>query len=208
LPGFLFVGLLNYLAIEILIVGIIKKIISQTYPLRMKVSKLTGMGISTAKNEKNIQPLKSFYEIEATANNGELISFKKYFGKKIIIVNLASKCGYTPQYEELEKLYQQYKDEIVVLGFPSNDFGGQEPGSDEQIAAFCKINFEVTFQLFVKDAVCGSEKQAVYKWLTDETQNGWNSKEPDWNFFKYLIDEKGSLHSLYSSSVSPLSILD
>ncbi len=174
----------------------------------MKVSKLTGMGISIAKNDKNIQPLKSFYEIEATANNGELIAFKKYLGKKIMIVNLASKCGFTPQYEELEKLHQQYKDEIVVLGFPSNDFGGQEPGSDEQIAEFCKINFGVTFQIFVKDAVSGSEKQLVYKWLTDETQNGWNTKEPDWNFCKYLIIENGNLHSLYSSSVSPLSILE
>ena len=173
----------------------------------MKVSKLTGIGISTAKNDKNIKPIKSFYELEATANNGEAISFKKYSGKKVLIVNLASKCGYTPQYEELENLHQQYKEEIIVLGFPSNDFGEQEPGSDAEIAQFCKINFGVTFQLFKKGSVTGEEKQTVYEWLSDEKQNGWNSKQPDWNFCKYLIDEKGSLHSLYSSSVSPLSIL-
>ena len=188
--------------------GIIKNIINRSYPFRMRFSKFTGVGISSAKNENNILPIASFYELEATANNGEIISFQKYAGKKVLLVNLASKCGYTPQYEELERLHQQYKNDVTILGFPSNDFGGQEPGSDEDISQFCKINFGVTFQLFKKSSVTGQEKQPIYNWLSDKKKNGWNNKQPDWNFFKYLIDEKGHLDSLYSSAISPLSIFE
>ena len=147
----------------------------------------------------------NFYSLKAISNDGKVIQFEKYRGKKILIVNLASQCGYTPQYAELEQLHRQNKN-IVVLGFPSNNFGAQEPGSDEEIAAFCKVNYGVTFQLFKKDDVKGKNKQPVYQWLSDETKNGWNNKEPQWNFYKYLVDENGNLLNVFSSSVSPLDI--
>lgn len=173
----------------------------------MSIAKITGIGISSDTNEKNIKPPVSFYGLNATNNKGETVSFEQFNGKKVLIVNLASQCGFTPQYSQLEELYQQHKDDIIVLGFPSNDFGGQEPGSDEDIENFCKVNFGVTFPLFKKDHVKGEKKQSVYQWLTDAEKNGWNNNDPDWNFNKYLVDENGSLQKVYSASVSPLEIL-
>ncbi len=123
----------------------------------------------------------------------------------MLIVNLASLCGFTPQYEELQKLYEQAEN-LVILGFPANNFGTQEPGSDEEISNFCKVNYGVTFPLFKKDDVKGNEKQPVYQWLSDKNKNGWNDIEPKWNFYKYLIDEKGNLDKVFSSSVSPMDI--
>lgn len=184
--------------------NILNRIIIKTYALRMNISKLTGAGISISSNCKKIKAPESFYLLSATSNTGEVISFEKFRGKKILLVNLASQCGYTPQYAELEKLQKNYKDKITVLGFPSNDFGGQEPGSDEEIEHFCKISFGVTFQLFHKDFVTGNNMQPVYKWLCNADKNGWNNKEPSWNFCKYLVDEEGNLLNIYSSSVSPL----
>ena len=185
--------------------SLIGKLISYTYPIRMKISGITGMGVSTAENPGNKKAPVSFYSLKATTNSGNEISFKQYFGKKILIVNLASKCGYTPQYTELEQLNQQKKN-LVILGFPSNNFGSQEPGTDDDIAAFCKLNYGVTFQLFRKDDVSGNNKQPVYLWLSDEIKNGWNNQEPQWNFYKYLVDENGNLSKIFSSSVSPLDI--
>ncbi|MBA3673433.1 MAG: glutathione peroxidase [Chitinophagaceae bacterium] len=172
----------------------------------MKASKITGIGVDIITNNNKTKPPESFCKLQAKANNGDEISFEKFRSKKVLLVNLASQCGYTPQYKELEELYQLHKNNIMVLGFPSNDFGEQEPGTDEEIENFCKVNFGVTFPLFKKDHVKGSEKQQVYKWLSNAEKNGWNSKEPSWNFCKYLIDENGSLEKIYSSSVSPLSI--
>lgn len=183
----------------------IKKLIASTYPLRMKISKLTGMGINIHENKNKVKAPESFYSLKATSNTGEEISFEKYKGKKMLIVNLASQCGYTPQYEELEGLHQKNKD-IVILGFPANNFGAQEPGTDKEIAEFCRLNFGVTFPLFKKDDVNGNAKQPVYEWLTDKNKNGWNELEPQWNFYKYLVDENGNLLKVYSSSVSPLDI--
>lgn len=183
--------------------NILSKIIKASYPLRMKISRLTGMGITIHENIKNVKPPESFYSLKAVSINGEEISFEKFKGKKMLIVNLASQCGYTPQYEELESLHQQNK-KIIILGFPANNFGKQEPGTDKEIAEFCKINFGVTFPLFKKDDVTGNSKQTVYKWLTDKNKNGWNDVEPKWNFYKYLVDEKGNLAKVFSSSVSPL----
>ena len=186
--------------------SIIKNIIDSRYPLRMKFSKLTGMGIDIAENKMNKKGPISFYSLRAMTNSGNEISFEEYFGKKVLIVNLASECGYTPQYAELEQLHRQNKG-VVILGFPSNNFGLQEPGSDDEIAKFCKANYGVTFQLFKKDDVRGNTKQPVYKWLSDENKNGWNNQEPQWNFYKYLIDENGNLSKIFSSSVSPPDIL-
>lgn len=187
--------------------SILKNFITNLYGCRMKLSKLTGMGIKINTNDKKIKPPLSFYSLQAKCNNGQMVMFEKFRGKKILLVNLASQCGYTPQYNELEQLHQLYKDNFIVLGFPSNDFGGQEPGTDEEIEKFCKINFGVTFPLFYKDHVAGKNKQPVYQWLCDAGKNGWNDEEPSWNFYKYLIDEEGNLDKIFSSSVSPLMIV-
>ena len=179
-----------------------RKIINQTYPIRTWFSKVTGLGIEVFENENKEPAIESFYSLKAILNSGEEISFEMFRGKKVMLVNVASECGFTPQYAELEKLYQQNK--ITVLGFPSNNFGGQEPLNDEKIAKFCKVNFGVTFPIFKKNDVTGVEKQTVYKWLTDPGKNGWNEQEPKWNFYKYLVDENGNLAKIFSSSVSPL----
>jgi len=171
----------------------------------MKISKLTSIGINIKANKSNKKASVNFYSLNAITNTGKEIQFEKYRNKKILIVNLASQCGYTPQYAELEQLHQQNKN-IIILGFPSNNFGAQEPGSDEEIALFCKVNYGVTFHLFKKDDVSGKNKQPVYQWLSDETKNGWNNEEPKWNFYKYLVDENGNLLNVFPSSVSPLDI--
>jgi glutathione peroxidase len=185
--------------------SILKKLISSSYNFRMRFSKSTGLGIKVLKNDSNKNAIVNFYSLKAFSNSGEEISFEKYRGRKIIIVNLASQCGYTPQYEALEKLYQQ-KSNIEILGFPSNDFGEQEPGSDVEIARFCKLNFGVTFPLFKKDNVTGKNRQLIYQWLSNLNENGWNNEQPQWNFYKYVVDENGNLSGVYSSSVSPFDI--
>lgn len=156
-------------------------------------------------NRKNTPAMENFYDLKATLNNGKEIDFSDFKGKKVLLVNTASECGYTPQYEELEKLYEQHKGTLVVLGFPSNEFGGQEPGSDEEIAQFCKINYGVTFPIFSKSVVKKSEGQnPVFAWLTKPALNGWNEQQPEWNFNKYLVSEDGELEAYYPSGISPL----
>ncbi|REJ80477.1 MAG: glutathione peroxidase [Bacteroidetes bacterium] len=145
----------------------------------------------------------AFYTIKLNDINGKEVDFSTYKNKKLLIVNTASKCGYTPQYADLEKLQEKYKGRLIVLGFPSNQFGGQEPGSNQEIQEFCTENFNVTFTLFEKSDVKGSDKNELYRWLTDKSQNGWNEQEPTWNFCKYLIDEKGVLMGFYPASVNP-----
>lgn len=147
-----------------------------------------------------------FYDLKMTDIKGEEVDFSQFKGKKVLIVNTASECGFTPQYEGLEQLYKAYGQKgLVVLGFPANNFGGQEPGSNQQIAAFCKENYGVTFPMFEKSSVKGDDKNQVYQWLTTESANGWNEQEPTWNFCKYLIDEEGKLVAFYPSKVEPMS---
>ena len=139
-------------------------------------------------------------------NTGKELKFDSLKGKKILLVNTASDCGYTGQYDDLQKLYQDYSDRLMVIGFPANDFKQQEKGNDEEIAQFCKLNFGVTFPLAKKSPVIkGEDQQEVFRWLTDKTKNGWNNKQPSWNFSKYLVDEKGILTSYFDPAVSPLS---
>lgn len=147
----------------------------------------------------------SIYSLSYISITGDTISMESYKGKKILIVNVASKCGFTPQYEELEKLSEQYKDKLTVVGFPANDFLGQEPGTNGQIAEFCRLTYGVTFPMAEKITVTGDGKHPVYQWLTDTEKNGWNRQEPKWNFHKYLIDEKGELIAVFPSNVKPLS---
>ncbi|TAH38772.1 MAG: glutathione peroxidase [Bacteroidetes bacterium] len=145
----------------------------------------------------------SIYSIKLTDINGGITDLSVYKGKKMLIVNTASKCGYTHQYADLERLHKEYGDKIVVLGFPCNQFGGQEPGTAEEIGAFCQKNYGVTFPLFEKSNVKGADKSELYSWLTDKSKNGWNEQEPSWNFCKYVIDEKGQLLAFYPSKTDP-----
>ena len=124
----------------------------------------------------------------------------------MLLVNTASDCGYTPQYTDLQKLYEEQKDKLVIIGFPANDFKEQEKGTDEEIAQFCKLNYGVTFPLMKKSVVIKSgEQNPIYKWLTDVKQNGWNEEQHSWNFSKYLISEDGVLLNYFGPSISPTS---
>lgn len=134
------------------------------------------------------------------------VPLETYRGKRLLVVNVASKCGNTPQYEDLQALHKKHGDQVVVLGFPSNDFGRQEPGSPEEIAAFCQANYGVTFPIFAKTPVKKGEGQhPLYQWLTDPAANGWNDKAPTWNFSKYVIDEDGRLKKVLGPRVKPMS---
>ncbi|RNI29328.1 glutathione peroxidase [Rufibacter latericius] len=153
----------------------------------------------------NTATASSIYDIPLKTIDGKDTSLKQFKGKKVLIVNVASECGYTPQYADLEKLHKLHGDKVVVLGFPANDFGGQEKGTNEEIAQFCQKNFGVTFPLFQKASVVGTEQQPLYKWLTSKETNGSNASAPTWNFCKYLISEDGKVLKFYPSKVSPLS---
>ena len=146
-----------------------------------------------------------FDSLKMESIDGQEVDFSQYKGKKVLIVNTASECGYTPQYAQLEELHQQYGDQVVVLGFPCNDFGGQEPGSEADIAKFCTKNYGVTFQMFTKITVKGPDKPALYDWLETKDKNGWNDQIPSWNFCKYLVDEEGKLIKYWPSQVEPMS---
>ena len=182
-----------------------QSVVKVFYPVLIQMGKWFGGSNVGIENKNSIVPFTSFYDLSATALDGRQISFSQFKGKKILIVNTASDCGYTPQLEDLEKLQKQFKNELVVLGFPANDFKDQEKGANEEIEAFCKKNYGVTFPLMEKtSALIGAYQHPVYQWLTDKKKNGWNDKAPTWNFCKYLINEKGVLMYYFSSGVSPL----
>jgi glutathione peroxidase len=146
----------------------------------------------------------SIYDYKVTTLSGEQFDFSSLKGKKIMIVNTASKCGYTSQYEQLEEIYKKYKNKgFVVVGFPSNDFMKQEPGTNEEIAAFCEKNYGVTFPMMDKISVKGKEMAPIYKFLTSKSLNKLEDNDVKWNFQKYLINEKGQLVRVLKSGVSP-----
>ena len=134
-----------------------------------------------------------FYSLKATDIDGNEFSFESLKGKKVLIVNTASKCGFTPQYKELEELHQKYGDKLVIIGFPANNFMSQEPGTDEEIAEFCQKNYGVSFKMMSKISVKGDDMHPVYQWLTSKDKNGKLDSEVSWNFQKYMIDDKGQL---------------
>lgn len=147
----------------------------------------------------------SIYDFKVPALSGGTIDFSQFKGKKILIVNTASKCGYTPQYEYLEKLYEKYKDKLVIVGFPANNFGSQEPGTNDEIKAFCTKNYGVTFPMAAKVSVKGDDIAPIYKWLTDKSENGVMDADIKWNFTKFLLDEHGNLIAKFDSQVGPMS---
>jgi glutathione peroxidase len=181
-----------------------QKLLKAIYPAWMWWTKLTGK--NTQDYSGTVEPPVSFYSLKAVLNNGDTLDFASLQGKNILLVNTASDCGYTEQYHDLQKLADAYKDKLVILGFPANDFKQQEKGTDEQIAAFCKENFNVSFPLMKKSVVVqAADQNPVFQWLTDPFKNGWNAKFPSWNFSKYLVSEKGMLIKYFGPSVQPLS---
>ena len=147
----------------------------------------------------------SFYEFSVKDIDGNEFSFASLKGKKVMVVNTASKCGLTPQYEKLELLYNQYGgDNFVIIGFPANNFMGQEPGTNNQIKEFCTAEYGVTFPMMSKISVKGDDMHPLYKWLTSKELNGFDDSSVSWNFQKYLIDEKGNLVKVVSPRTNPL----
>lgn len=153
---------------------------------------------------QNDKKMNTIYDYKVEDISGDEFDFADLKGKKILIVNTASKCGFTPQFEGLEELYQKYKDQnFVIVGFPSNDFGQQDPGSNEEIAEFCKINYGVTFPMMSKVSVKGDSIAPIYEFLTQKELNGKKNSSVKWNFQKYLINEDGTFHDYFYSITKP-----
>ena len=154
---------------------------------------------------ENMDEKQSIYQFKVEDINGNSFDFKELKGKKMMIVNTASKCGYTPQYAELQQLYEKYKDaDFIIVGFPANNFLWQEPGSNQEIANFCQKNYGVTFPMMAKISVKGKDKHALYEFLTNKKRNGFSNSKVKWNFQKYLINKEGYLCGIIYSSTSPL----
>lgn len=146
---------------------------------------------------------KTIYDFKVESLDGNEINFADFKGKKILIVNTASECGFTPQYADLEKVYEEYKDKLVIVGFPANNFGGQEPGTNVEIGAFCQKNYGVTFPLAAKVSVKGDDTAPIFKYLTEKELNGVKNTSILWNFTKFLIDENGKLIDTFVSTTKP-----
>jgi glutathione peroxidase len=159
----------------------------------------------TNQNSKIMNAKPSIYDISLTGLTGEKIDLSTFKGKKILIVNTASECGFTKQFADLQKLHEKYKDKLVIIGVPCNQFGGQEPGNAQEIQSFCQVNYGVTFLMTEKVDVKGESQHPLYQWLTKKELNGVKSSSVKWNFQKYLIDEQGNLLDYYFSLTNPMS---
>ena len=181
-----------------------QKVLKAVYPVWMWLAGKSAKSTDKLAN-KQIAPPVSFYSLKATKNDGSILDFNLFKGKKVLIVNTASDCGFTNQYEDLQKLYETHSRILNIVAFPANDFKQQEKGSDEEIAAFCKLNYGITFPLMKKSVVIKNENQnEVFKWLTDSSRNGWNNNPPSWNFTKFLVNEEGKLVDFYGPAVDPM----
>lgn len=169
------------------------------------ISFLMSLFCLGAANTYAQQVPKSIYDFKVQGLEGGTIDFSQFKGKKILIVNTASKCGFTPQYAELEKLYETYKDKLVIIGFPANNFLFQEPKGNKEIAEFCQKNYGVTFPMAAKISVKGKDMAPIYRWLTNKDFNHYDNSSVKWNFQKYLIDEKGNLVAVFPPKTEPLS---
>lgn len=156
----------------------------------MKISIISALLFFTVMN--------SVYDFKINSIDGEVIDFAKYKGKTLLIVNVASKCGFTPQYADLQQLHEKFGDKITILGFPANNFGEQEPGTNIQIAEFCQKNYGVSFQMFEKISVKGADQHPLYRYLKEKS-----GKEPGWNFCKYLVKPDGTV-KFFASNVNPM----
>lgn len=169
---------------------------------------LCMMSVQAQKNnnklQKSVKLEQTIYQFKVKDLNGKEFDFATLKGKKILVVNTASKCGLTPQYKELEALYKKYKNEnFVVIGFPANNFGSQEPGSNAEIATFCQKNYGVSFPMMSKIAVKGNDMAPIYQFLTQKKQNNFQDSEVEWNFQKYLINENGKLEKVIAPQTTP-----
>lgn len=181
-----------------------QKILKRLYPLIRKAAKNTRNG-AVISNDQHIAPTTSLYDLEVLLSGGESLDMGTFKGKKILLVNSASDCGYTGQYEELQGLYETAGEKVAIIAFPANDFGMQERKDDASIQAFCQASYGISFPIAKKGVVRKKAKQQpVYRWLTDKSQNGWNNHAPDWNFGKYLINEEGLLTHYFGPSISPM----
>ena len=163
-----------------------------------------GQSQTKTVTKTTIMEKQNIYQFKVEDLSGKTFDFATLKGKKVMIVNTASKCGLTPQYKGLEKIYKEYKDKnFVIIGFPANNFGQQEPGTNEEIGAFCQQNYGVTFPMMTKVSVKGNDMDKVYQFLTQKSKNGLQDSEVEWNFQKYLINEKGELEKVISPQVSP-----
>ena len=156
-------------------------------------------------SQDKTQQMKTIYDYKVESLDGKEINFADFKGKKILIVNTASECGFTPQYADLETLSKDYKDKLVVVGFPANNFGGQEPGSNAEIGAFCQKNYGVTFPMAAKVSVKGDDTAPIFKYLTEKELNGVKNTTILWNFTKFLLDENGKLIDSFISTTKPTS---
>ncbi|MFD0994170.1 glutathione peroxidase [Tenacibaculum geojense] len=164
------------------------------------------ISLTSCKSQNNQNSNKmSVHNIAINSIEGKKINFADFKGKKILFVNVASKCGFTPQYEGLEKLQQEYKNKLVVIGVPCNQFGGQEPGTATQIQEFCSVNYGVTFPITEKIDVKGDKQHPLYQFLTNKDKNGFKNSTVKWNFQKYLVDENGNLIDYWYSLTKPQS---
>lgn len=182
-------------------------ILKFVYPLFRKYSHKKSNNSGVQINAGHAAAITSFYSLQGTLIDKTIFDFNNLKGKKVLLVNLASNCGFTPQYQELEKLNQLYTPNLQVLGFPANDFKSQEPGTDDQIEEFCRRNYGVSFHLFTKASVLKPGQQQVFEWLSSKEKNGWNDQPPSWNFCKYLVDENGNLLYIFKPSISPLNVV-
>ena len=184
-----------------------QQLLKLVYPIFRIFSSYSSKTNKIKTNHKNTNPKVSFYSLQSSLNNGTLFSFENLKGYKVLVVNTASDCGYTAQYEELETLFQQYQNKLKIIAFPANDFKKQEKKDNDSIAQFCKLNYGISFPLMQKTKVVGSNSNEVFKWLSNEQLNGWCNQQPVWNFSKYLIDENGVLTHFFGPAISPLSTL-
>jgi glutathione peroxidase len=169
------------------------------------ISAVSFFSFSGFKNAVKTTGVKSIYDFKLKTLDGEEISLAKFAGKKMLLINVASECGFTPQYKNLQALHEQYGDKVTLIAFPANNFGKQEPGNSAEIKNFCSKNYGVTFQMMEKISVKGEDTHPLYSWLSNKDENGCCDNAPNWNFCKYLIDEKGQIVKFFSSKVDPLS---
>jgi glutathione peroxidase len=205
--GFVSAGLITIFFIYVLIdnrnnndMTFRQKMLKTAYPFLIKMGAKKQFSSPDISN----RPPVSFYSLSAKLSSGETFRFESLKGKKVLIVNTASDCGYTPQYEALQSLYDKYKNEIEILAFPSNDYKQQEQGDNNEIASFCRRNYQISFPLLQKTITKKNAAQdPVYQWLTDPEKNGWNSQAPSWNFSKYIINEEGVLTHYFDPAITP-----
>lgn len=182
-----------------------QRLLQLAYPVLMRITKMAGANATVLQNNAGKKPVRPIYQLNLTMSNGKQVPLEQFRGRKLLLVNTASDCGYTGQYEELQQLWTQHKGQLEIIGFPANDFKEQEKGSDAAIEQFCKINYGVQFPLAQKSQVIkGNGQNPVFTWLTQAQQNGWNEQAPQWNFSKYLVNEQGVLTHYFGPSVSPL----